>query len=147
MLPQFPAKSWRRLRNILGRLPTTSAFVKAQRLDPEVADEAVAEQQARKERDQPQRQWRPDLAEWGPTEELLATLTDRMGELETLIANLPAAMQGKKGKAKPPPPYPRPKTAMDEADKRRRLKYFEELDADVREAQERWRQQQAGAAS
>jgi hypothetical protein len=132
----------------VGRLPSTSQFVKDQRLDPENAEHALDDQEERDRRGWPQRQWRPDLAEWGPTEEVLATLTDRMGELEALIANLPHAMNGKKGKAKPPKPYPRPKTGIEEAEKRRRVRRFYELDAEVQEAQQRWRDMQAaGSAS
>lgn len=140
-------KTWSRLGTILSRLPTTSQFVKDTRLDPEVADQALAEQEARRNKRVPPRKWRPDLAEWGAAEELLALVADRIEHLSVLIANLPATMNGKRGKNKPGPAYPRPRTAIEEAERRRRVRMFEELDADVREAQERWRQLQAGTAS
>ena len=143
MHPGYPLKTWRRLGTILSRLPSTSELVKAQRLDPEVAERTLDDREERDRRGWPQPQWRPDLAEWSPTEEVLATLADRMGELEALIANLPHAMNNKKGKAKPPKPYPRPKTGLEEAERRRRLRRHYELDAEVQEAQQRWRDLQA----
>jgi len=143
MHPEFPLKTWSRLGTILSRLPSTSQLVKAQRLDLDVAERVLDEQEERDRRGWPKPQWRPDLAEWGPGEEVLATLADRIGELEALIANLPHAMNGKKGKAKPPKAYARPKTGLEEAEKRRRVRRFYELDAEVQEAQQRWRDLQA----
>jgi hypothetical protein len=117
--------------------------VKAKRLDTKAAMEQIDEEEARERRGLPVPQWRPDLAEWGPTEELLATLADRIGDLEVIMANMPWSMNGKKGKHKVGPRYPRPKSGREQAERLRRVQRHNELDAEVQEAQQRWREMQA----
>jgi hypothetical protein len=140
-------QSWRRFMVLVNRLPTTSHFVAAQKRDPETADKILAEQEEADAAGRPRPLWRPLITEWSNTDELLALQADRIGELEAMIQNLPFVLRGKKGKAKPPKRYARPETALEQAEFRRRLRYFESVDEDVQEAQERYRQQQAGTAS
>ncbi len=111
-----------------------------------MADRILDEQAERDRRGIPRLAHGADSAEWSEEAEVSAAVFDRLGELEAMLQNLPATMRGKKGKAKPPKRYPRPKTGMDEAERRRRLAHFEDLDRDVQAAQELWRRQQAGEA-
>lgn len=78
---------------------------------------------------------------------MVAQVRDAQAETATLIADLPTAV---KTRTKPPAPYPRPETRVDE--ERRRLAEAREqaevdrlLDVTAR-AKQRWRDQQAASA-
>lgn len=138
-------RPWRQLRRLLSQLMEhqESHFVAAQKTDPDLVAnlaERLAQDKANGKRRKP---WRPRAVGWSQDTELIARLLDRTGELLSVMADQPVP-NGKR-KNKPPKPFPRPETAHEKAELIARTRYFESLDADVREAQERYRQQQQAA--
>lgn len=90
----------------MGRLPSASHFVEAQKNDPEYA-RVVAEQLA----DDQERKWLPRAAEWTTQHELMAAFFDRLGDWLVQYANSQRG-QGKPA-IKPLPRFPRPVTAIE----------------------------------
>lgn len=101
-------KPWRRLLNVLDRLPANSQYVTAQRNDPELAELIASLPEAEMGR------WRPPATEFSLDTSLLAEIRDRLGVVATLLGDMPLA-PGVKRRSKPPPPFPRPLTAIERA--------------------------------
>ncbi len=107
---EWRSRRWRRLLNIIDRLPRDSAYMEA------VADdEEVAEQMLRRRDSGEDKQPRRRLSDWSPTVEILTTIVDRIGEL-TQVA---AALGGARPSKLPRGPYP--VTAFDRVRNRRRV--------------------------
>lgn len=140
-------KPWRRLRNIIDRLPRQgSAYAEALAQDDEVAEAAAraraeAEEKALAEGRTPPAppRWTPRVSEWGIREEMTATVIDRLGEVGTLIRN-----QRAKSKIRPPKRYPRPETARDRVEQRQLEAYTASLDADYAAATARYEARRSG---
>jgi hypothetical protein len=128
--------SWRRLRVILDRLPRNSRYVLAKKNDPEIALEVARAQREARAAGKGGR-WHPPADEWDTSAELLATVADRLGEVEALLASMPVATD-KHGKPvkrqKPPKEFPRPLSAIEEADRVLGEQHVEEIIADVEAA-------------
>lgn len=73
--------------------------------------------------------YRPPALEWDTHAELLAAMTDRLGEVVALLADMPIA--GKKRKAKPPRRTPRPVSAIERAEKQLSQEHVLSIMADV----------------
>lgn len=113
-------KPWRRLRNIISRLPQMGSHYGASvRNDPDVAA-MVAELLA------DDRKWSPAAADWSLHMELTAQLIDAAGVLATLLADLPTAV---KKRSRPPRPVPRPITEVEKARRRAEARLESDLDA------------------
>jgi hypothetical protein len=116
---------------LLSRLPASSAFVEAQLDDPEVAARLVAQPDGPPSR--------PRVSDWSPDVARLTDIFDRLGEL---LAAVIATASG--GKVKPPPPSPRPSTAVDRLKAQAVKDRHRALVAEVKVAQARY-QQRSGA--
>jgi hypothetical protein len=112
MSPRYPLKTWRRLALIIQNLPEHSHFRIAVRNDPENAL-AVASAQREARAAGTGGKWHPPAEEWDLRTELEARLLDRLGEVVSLLADLPVAV---KKRHKPPKPFPRPYSAVEEAE-------------------------------
>lgn len=122
--------SWRKLHNILTRLPLSSHYRTAVLDDPEVAEQLAAQPE-------PKGQPRPALSEFGPEVALLTDIKDRLAEvIAAVISTVPGS--------KPPkiPQSPRPTTGVAKARKRLEDRQFAALEAEFLAAQERWAQNQ-----
>jgi hypothetical protein len=124
--------SWRKLRLLLDRLPGTSAYREALLNDPEFAEYVAAQPEI----DGPPP--RPALSEYDPTRAALDDIFDRLGEV------VAAVYIAAGGKAKPPPARLRPVTEVDRVRGRRERAAHDDLVAEVRAAQERWKQRREG---
>lgn len=116
--------SWRKLANLIRRLPVSSAFVEAQADDPEYAEWVAAQEE--------QPAGPPRLSEWTPERAELVDIKDRLAEV------VAAVMWSASGKYREPRMSPRPRTAIDVARARQRASKYDSLVADVMAAQERW---------
>jgi hypothetical protein len=112
MSPRFPLKTWRRLAVIISRLPEHSHYRTAVRNDPEFALEQARWQREARAAGTAGR-WHPPAEQWDLRAELEARLLDRLGEAVALLGDMP---MGTKKRSKPPKPFPRPKSAVDEAE-------------------------------
>ena len=101
-LDLFHERRWRRLRSLILHLPRTSLTREAMVNDDEMVAELL---RANPSAAAPSRH--PRYAEFGPTEEALADVTDRLGEVVRGLVGL----GGKK--PKPVKAVPRPRTAFD----------------------------------
>lgn len=138
-------RSWLELGRFLRELRhhENSHFMVAQMNDPEMARRIWEEQQRREKRTGKRRSpWRPSAYEWGVVPTLLTVIIDRLGELLAVEASQPLPQKAKR--LKPPKPFPGPSSAMERVEWEARLAYFESLDAEVQEAQERYRQEHGG---
>lgn len=118
--------SWRKLRLILDRLPTSSAYREAVLDDPEVA-EFLARQP---ETDHGPAA--PRLSEYDVERALLTDIYDRLGAvIEAIVAS---------NGGKPPRihPSPRPITGVAKARRRLEMAQYQSLKAEFEEAQIRW---------
>lgn len=118
---------------ILDHLPPTSHYMIAKRNDPDVAltiAEAMREARATGQGSG----YRPPAEEWDTPTDLLAMIADRLGEIEALLASMPVATD-KNGKpvkrAKPPKQVPRPRTAIEEAERVLSEAHVDDIIADV----------------
>ncbi len=106
------------LLELIDALPTASRFRQAVLLDEECAAGLLAASQGE---DEQERAWSPSIAEWGLTEELLASVYDRLGDVaQAVLSTIPVD----RGKARPKYPgkeFPRAKTAIDAARERMAL--------------------------
>lgn len=118
--------SWRKLGNLVSRLPVSSAFMEARLNDPEIA-EAILESDGG-EGPPP----RPSLADYSPEVAVMSQAVNRLGEVVAAITWL--------GGGKPPrvTPLPTPLTGVDVARARREDRRHRELVDEVAEAQKRW---------
>jgi len=91
--------SARTMLNLIEHLPAHSHYAEAIAQDDELAP-SVAD-------DAPQRKYRPRISEWSPTEQLLAAVFNRLGELIVVTA----------GGGNMPEPWPTPETAAERAAK------------------------------
>ena len=107
--------------------------------DPELAEKIVADEDE-------DAKWHPRPSDWTLDRELLAQVRDRLGQVASLLADLPV---GVKQRHNPPPAFPRPETALDKARiakaKREEREYDEKLLDFAEQAKARWRAQQAEA--
>lgn len=120
-------RPWSQLLRLLDGLPPSSRYVIAKRNDPVVALEV-----ARADRDRRatgQGRYRPPAVGWDTHADLLARVVDRLGEVAALLADMP--IRGKQRKAKPPPPVPRPLTAIEKAEHQLSQEHALEIMADV----------------
>ena len=85
-------------------------------------------------------QWYPRGEDVSLTDELLMVLVDRLGALYAVESSQPLQPGGKR--QKPPPAFPRPVRELDRARARAEQQYLDELDDDVKAAQQRWATQQ-----
>ncbi len=119
--------SWRKLENLLTRLPVSSAYREAMLNDPEFAELLAAQSN-----DGPPPS--PAWSEYSPIAARLDGIFDRLGDVMSAVVA--------SGGGKPPriQPARRPVTEVDRARLRREKKAHEDLVADVKAAQERWKQ-------
>lgn len=115
------SRRWRRLLNLIDGLPVHSAYREAAALDEELAEEFA---------DEPRGEYRPSITEWSSTNQLLAAVFDRLGEVVYVLA----ASNG--GKPKMPDGWPRPETATDRVMRRRQRRDYDDL-LDLVEASKR----------
>jgi hypothetical protein len=112
MSPRFPLKTWRRLAVIIERLPENSHFRVAVRNDPEFALEQARMQREARATGAGGR-WHPPAEEWDVRAELDARILDRLGEVVSLLGDMPVAV---KKRHKPPKPFARPRSAIEDAE-------------------------------
>jgi hypothetical protein len=131
MSPRYPLKTWRRLALIISNLPEHSHFRTAVRNDP---DNALAQAHAQREARAAgtEGKWRPPAEEWDIRAELDARLLDRLGEVVSLLADLPVAV---KKRHKPPKSFPRPYSAIEEAEQQLAAEHIDEIIEYVEEGQ------------
>lgn len=129
MSPRFPLKTWRRLALIIEKLQqsSTSHYTIAVQNDPELALERARRQREARASGTGGR-YRPPAEEWDARTELDARLLDRLGEAVALLSDMPTAT---KKRSKPPKQYPRPWSAVEEAEKALAEEHVEEIIADV----------------
>jgi hypothetical protein len=121
-------KPWRKLANILRRLPSHSHFITAQRNDPELAEQLVQSGV------EPEK-WTPPATEWGLPELLTAALFDRLGNVIT------AVQAGPQRRPQQMDQFPRPETEIDRARRRLGRQAERELDELIAQAHETYRQE------
>lgn len=110
-----------------------------QQKDPEIAEAILDRREERKKKGLAATPYRPSPYEWGLPAILLKAILDRLGELVAVEGSQPLP-KGVKMK-KPPKAFPVPQTAIEKAEFARRVAYFESIDAEVQEAQERYRRE------
>ena len=134
-------RSWFQLGRFLRQLShhANSHFMVEQANDPDVARLLYERRQQAGKTEKRARKYRPSAYEWGVVPNLLKAILDRLGELEAIEASHPLPPKVKR--LKPPKGYPLPETAMERVELAARIAYFESLDAEVQEAQERYRQE------
>lgn len=138
-------RTWLELGRFLRELShvENSHFVVAQANDPEVARALYERREAQaKLRGSQGRKYRPSAYEWGVVPQLLKGILDRLGEIEAIEGSRPLPKGTKR--LKPPKGFPMPRTAMERIELDARIAYFESLDRDVEEAQERYRREHGG---
>lgn len=110
-------RRWRELLNILEFLPRTSAYAQAMATDEKLAEQINQTSEAAGRT----AKWSRTHREYSPEVEMLSAVFDRLGELIRAVA----ATRG--SNSKPPPPAPRPVSAIERvrrrtaAEKHRRL--------------------------
>jgi hypothetical protein len=112
---EWRRRRWRRLLNIIDRLPRDSAYFEALTEDEELANRMASAPEPEKRK--PHRR----MADWSPTVEILTAILDRLAELTQAVAAL--------GGAKPRrlPRAPHPVTAIERVRSRRRQQHHESL--------------------
>lgn len=140
---------WGKFWRLVDRLGDGTHYRRAQQNDPETARyiaeaEAAEAEAAEKAGLPPPPPWRPDPDDWTLLHELTAQTRDRLGELATLIADLPTPV---KTRSKPPAQFARPETLLDIerrliAERREKSEVDRLMDLGER-AKQRWRDQQA----
>lgn len=106
---EWRSRRWRRLLNLIDRLPRNSLFFEAISNDERLADQLAASAGD----DKPAKPTRR-MADWSPTVEILTSILNRLGELTQAVAALGGAKPRKVQHA----PYP--VTAIEAARRRRR---------------------------
>lgn len=128
-------RPWTQLRRYLDQLQEirTSRFVIAQQNDPELAMTA-----ARRRREAAKSttggRWRPPAVDFDTAVEIQARILDRLGEVATLLEAMPVATDkhGKPRKrSKPPKPFPRPETAVEQAEQLLTQEHVSDIITDV----------------
>jgi hypothetical protein len=104
----FRARAWRKLLNLIDHLPRNSWFTEAVSNDEEHAA-MVAKAMAERSDDEPDSH--PPMRTWSSELEMLAKLVD------AVRANTYTLAAVNSGKGSPPPPEPRPQTALERAQK------------------------------
>lgn len=103
--------SARKVLNLIDRLPGHSAYAEAVAQDDEIAGEMTA----------PTGKYRPRVTEWSPTEQLLAAVFDRLGEV------VAATVASAGGDGRVPEAWPRPETAAERALKAQQSAEWDDL--------------------
>lgn len=103
MSEEFASRRWRKLLNLIDKLPRTSFFIEARMQDEELAEQYLAHADHTNEK---QLQL-PSIVEYDSVTERLDTLAFKVDQL---IAATVAAAGGKPGRVTPPP---RPITAIE----------------------------------
>jgi len=116
---EWRSRRWRRLLNIIDRLPRNSAYCEALTEDEELAEQVL------KGPDPQQTAPRRRMADWSPTVEMLTAILDRLGELTLAVA----ARRGAKPGKLPRGPYPT--TAVERVRARKRIENHRALVARV----------------
>lgn len=107
---EWRARRWRRLLNIIDRLPRDSAYIEALTEDEQLAEQLLRRQTGQPAAAKPRRR----MSDWSPTVEMLTAILDRLGELTQAVA----ALGGAKPRQVPRAPYP--VTAADRVRNRKR---------------------------
>lgn len=115
---EWQSRRWRRLLNIIDRLPRHSAYFEALCDDEEMAEHLARQPESKS---QPRRR----MSEWSATVELLTAVLNRLSELIQAVA----ALGGAKPRKVPSAPYP--VTALDRVRNRKRLEKHRSLVARV----------------
>lgn len=114
--------SWRKLANLIRRLPPSSLTTEAMANDEELAEQLRP----------PEGRGLPRLSEYTAEVARLDVLADRLGELISVVVQVVG------GKAPRIKPAPRPETAFDRVLRRRTEDRIGDLIAEVEAAQQRW---------
>ena len=118
--------SWRKLRNLIEKLPSRSLTTEAIINDDDVAQQVLASK-------------KPDAPDTGPRVSEYTPEVQRLDDLKDLIVNMTAtivAVAG--GKPRPGRPSRRPETAFTRALKAQSMAKHHSLLAEVEQAQARW---------
>lgn len=116
MAEWWQQRRWKALLELIEQLPSTSRYQQALAMDREAAERILAaERRADAEAEgETDPEWSPSLTEWTTEVTLLAEIRDMLPDLiQAVLSSIPR----QKGKAAPRysrPPFPRPKTALDE---------------------------------
>lgn len=111
---EWRARRWRRLLNLIDHLPRNSYYVEALADDEELAEMVLESPHD----DVPTG---PRMSQWSPEAGLLAEIVDRLAEVASAVV---ASAGGAPGTLKP---YPRPRTAADRVQARRRRQRHDAL--------------------
>lgn len=93
---EWQSRRWRRLLNVIDRLPRHSAYFEALCDDEEMAEHLARQPEPKDTK--PRRR----MSEWNATVELLTAVLNRLGELTQAVA----ALGGAKPRKVPSAPYP-----------------------------------------
>lgn len=116
---EWRRRRWRRLLNIIDRLPRDSAYFEALCEDEDLAVRMAGMPEPKK------RQATRRMGEWSPTVEILTAILDRLAELTQAVAALGGA------KPRKVPRAPHPVTAVERVRTRNRQRSHESLVARV----------------
>jgi hypothetical protein len=101
----------RKVLNLIDQLPGHSCYAEAIAQDDELAGGATT----------PAGKYRPRVTEWSPTEQLLAAVFDRLGEV------VAATVAGAGGDGRVPEAWPRPETAAERVLKAQQAAEWDDL--------------------
>lgn len=117
-------RRWRKLLSLIDHLPPNSYYHQAVMNDPEHAAAIVAQQARAKAEGKDTGTGKPPLSTWSAEVSMMAKVLDAVRHLQYLTV----AVNGSKN-AQPPKPEPRPGTALEAADRKRRQADHEKLTA------------------
>jgi len=129
--------SWRKLANLLKRLPSTSQMVEALADDDEVGEAALRELEAEQKGKKPKGKSGPRLSEYSADVARLDVISDQLQGIQRVLA----MMATHKPQAQIRPAR-RPETAFDRAKWRARVNRHDALVSEVEAAQARFREKQ-----
>ncbi len=101
----------RKVLNLIDQLPGHSCYAEAVAQDDEIAGETP----------EPTGKYRPRVTEWSPTEQLLAAVFDRLGEV------VAATVASAGGDGRVPEAWPRPETASERVLKAQQAAEWDDL--------------------
>lgn len=103
----WQARRWRALLDLIDNLPSSSLSRLAALEDPEVIAQ-IAEEPSPDT-------WRPDQRDWNLTNELMAAIHDRLGDVTQAVLSTIEVPRGKSRPKYPGKPFPRPESAVQQA--------------------------------